>query len=374
MQPGEKVEYLPKERHQTATVRGVSECGRLVKIFKRSRTHWILAEKLKPLNKTNETKKRTESESTVDAATEREGAGSAQSENRNQGNAQPEHTEGAHHNPVRQTEKTYSTREQAPISPQSELREGSGRMEANPELHRSPDAGRERKPDMPTRGPRVQRRSPHSRKERTVAYGQQGMEGAVPEGARLGGRKPRARQNDRTAVPERRVGKTVPAKPNATILDACCGSKMVWFDRQDERAVFADKRKESHVLKDKSSSGGSRTLDINPDIQADFTDLPFEDGTFALVVFDPPHLVRNGKKGWLAKKYGKLEGDWKEDLRKGFAECFRVLKPEGTLIFKWNEHEVPVSQILALTPEKPLFGNRSGKALKTHWIAFQKAP
>lgn len=156
------------------------------------------------------------------------------------------------------------------------------------------------------------------------------------------------------------------------VLDACCGSRMFWFDREDKRAIFVDKRRETHVLPDKSSSGGSRTLTINPDLQADFTALPFSDDLFSLVVFDPPHLVRNGKKGWLAKKYGKLEGDWKEELRQGFKECFRVLKSEGTLIFKWNEHEVPVSQILALTPHEPLFGNRCGRTSKSHWIVFMK--
>ena len=51
---------------------------------------------------------------------------------------------------------------------------------------------------------------------------------------------------------------------------------------------------------------------------------------------------------------------------------FRVLRPEGTLIFKWCEYEVPVREVLALTPEKPLFGHQSGKLGKTHWIAFLK--
>jgi SAM-dependent methyltransferase len=156
------------------------------------------------------------------------------------------------------------------------------------------------------------------------------------------------------------------------VLDACCGSRMFWFDRRDNRAVFVDKRRETHVLTDKSSRGGSRVLEVNPDLIADFTALPFPDGQFAMVVFDPPHLVRNGKSGWMAKKYGKLEGDWRAELRAGFAECFRVLKPEGTLIFKWNENDIPVSQILALTPERPLIGNRGGKALKSHWIVFLK--
>lgn len=157
-----------------------------------------------------------------------------------------------------------------------------------------------------------------------------------------------------------------------SVLDACCGSRMFWFDRADDRAVFVDKRRETHILPDISSTGGSRTLNISPDIQADFTALPFPSDTFSLVVFDPPHLVRNGKGGWLAKKYGKLEGDWREELKRGFAECFRVLKADGTLIFKWNENDVPVSQILALTPERPLIGNRCGKSAKSHWIVFMK--
>jgi len=133
-----------------------------------------------------------------------------------------------------------------------------------------------------------------------------------------------------------------------------------------------DKRRERHTLTDSSSKGGSRELIVDPDLQADFTDLPFADGQFSLVVFDPPHLMRNGRRGWLAKKYGKLEGDWKQELSRGFKECFRVLREEGTLIFKWNEHEVPVSQVLALTDAKPLFGNRCGKTAKSHWIVFIK--
>lgn len=159
---------------------------------------------------------------------------------------------------------------------------------------------------------------------------------------------------------------------NRPVLDACCGSRMFWFDRSDERAVFGDIRSERHSLKDKSSKGGSRELIIDPDQQIDFRALPFEAGSFHLVVFDPPHLVRNGVTGWLAKKYGKLEGDWREDIRAGFAEFFRVLKPHGTLIFKWNEEDVKVSEILKLTDAKPLFGNRCGKTAKSHWIVFMK--
>jgi len=156
------------------------------------------------------------------------------------------------------------------------------------------------------------------------------------------------------------------------VLDACCGSRMFWFDRQHPDALYVDQRSETHILTDSSSKGGSRNLVIAPDIQADFTDLPFADGTFALVAFDPPHLVGNGATGWLAKKYGKLGAGWREDLRAGFSECFRVLRPDGVLVFKWNEHEIPVREVLALTPQQPLFGNRCGKTAKSHWLVFMK--
>lgn len=157
------------------------------------------------------------------------------------------------------------------------------------------------------------------------------------------------------------------------VLDPCCGSRMFWFDRADERALFGDIRREEHSLKDKSSTGGARQLIIAPDVDLDFRRLPFEDETFHLVVFDPPHLITNGKNGWLAKKYGSLDASWQSDLAAGFSECFRVLRPFGTLIFKWNEHEVKVSEILKLTHEKPLFGNRCGRTAKSHWIVFMKS-
>lgn len=39
-----------------------------------------------------------------------------------------------------------------------------------------------------------------------------------------------------------------------------------------------------------------------------------------------PHLTQAGEKSWLALKYGRLTDNWREMLKKGFAECFRCLK------------------------------------------------
>jgi SAM-dependent methyltransferase len=109
----------------------------------------------------------------------------------------------------------------------------------------------------------------------------------------------------------------------------------------------------------------------NPDQVADFTAMPFADETFSLVVFDPPHVQRKEALGILTRRYGHLTGDWREMLRKGFSECFRVLKPNGVLVFKWAESQFRVAEILKLTPAKPLFGHHTSKT--THWAVFIKA-
>ena len=153
------------------------------------------------------------------------------------------------------------------------------------------------------------------------------------------------------------------AQKQANILDVCCGSKMFWYDKQNTHTCYVDNRSVSEVLCD------GRKLEIKPDLLADFRNLPFADNCFSLVVFDPPHLKRAGKTSWLAQKYGVLPKDWELFLAQGFAECFRVLKPFGTLVFKWNSDQIPFSRVIKLAPEPPVFGDRRGK---TRWTIFVK--
>jgi len=150
------------------------------------------------------------------------------------------------------------------------------------------------------------------------------------------------------------------------ILDPCCGAKMFWFDKNHPDVIYGDIRKETIHLPD-------QTLIIDPDQIMDFKELPFPDKKFKLVVFDPPHLKWPGKNGWMVKKYGKLDkNNWQSEIKQGFSECFRVLDDFGVLIFKWSEHDIKVSEILKCTPYKPLFGHKSGKSMKTHWLCFMK--
>jgi hypothetical protein len=150
------------------------------------------------------------------------------------------------------------------------------------------------------------------------------------------------------------------------ILDPACGAKMFWFDKDNADVIFGDVRSETHTLCD------GRALSVRPDVQMSYSALPFRSGQFEMVVFDPPHLVNVGASSWMAKKYGRLLSGWEAELTAGFAECFRVLQTGGTLIFKWNEIQVPVSNVIKLAGASPLFGHKSGKNSKTHWLCFVK--
>ncbi len=150
------------------------------------------------------------------------------------------------------------------------------------------------------------------------------------------------------------------------ILDATCGSRMMWFDKSHPDVVYADKRTESMVLCD------GRTLSVSPDVECDFTALPFPDFSFKLVVFDPPHLVKLGKGSYMAAKYGVLLPTWETDIRAGFDECMRVLESGGVLVFKWNENQIKINKVIDVIGRAPLFGHPSGKHGQTIWMTFMK--
>src|SRR5690242_2325814 len=100
------------------------------------------------------------------------------------------------------------------------------------------------------------------------------------------------------------------------ILDACCGGRMWWWDKAHPLAVYMDSREAP-----RGSVDVRPNFEVAPDVLGDFRDMPFEDESFRLVVFDPPHLVRTEPStSYLRTKYGALthEGE-QDDLRRGFA-------------------------------------------------------
>lgn len=156
------------------------------------------------------------------------------------------------------------------------------------------------------------------------------------------------------------------------ILDATCGSRSIWFNKHHPNAVYCDKREEDIVLCFGKAHTSPHHLNVRPDIICDFTALPFPDNSFSLVVFDPPHLIKAKETAWLVKKYGKLDNEWPKMIHDGFKECMRVLKPDGVLVFKWSEYDIPAAAVWKAIGEKPLFGHHSGKKSTTFWGCFMK--
>lgn len=152
------------------------------------------------------------------------------------------------------------------------------------------------------------------------------------------------------------------------ILDPASSTRSFYFDKEDDRVLFGDIRaKETHLLTN------NQTIHIEPDEVMDFREIPYPDESFQCVIFDPPHRIKLKAESDFIKKYGSLEREsWQEDIGNGFAECFRVLKVNSTLIFKWSEVSIPLREVLKLTPYKPVLGHPSGKRMGTHWVLFIK--
>lgn len=161
------------------------------------------------------------------------------------------------------------------------------------------------------------------------------------------------------------------------ILDVTCGDRTIWFQKHEPHTVYCDKRREEWdgmfgKALNKDGKQKRRHLVIDPDIQCDFTALPFEDEQFSLVVFDPPHIANLGESSWMRKSYGTLDDNWQKLIHDGFRECMRVLKPDGVLVFKWSDISYSTREVINAIGQEPLFGHRSGKKMNTHWMCFMK--
>jgi SAM-dependent methyltransferase len=135
------------------------------------------------------------------------------------------------------------------------------------------------------------------------------------------------------------------------------------WDKDNPLVLFHDIRE---VAPEKLSNG--QIFSVRPDKLGDYRALDFPDETFSLIVFDPPHTTC-GDKSFLYKRYGTLLPTWETDLRAGFAELFRVLKPGGTLVFKWCDIRIPFEKVLACSPLPPVITHTT-RAQGKSWTYF----
>lgn len=160
------------------------------------------------------------------------------------------------------------------------------------------------------------------------------------------------------------------------ILDVTCGARSIWFQKEQENTIFTDIRKEPEGFDPHRPK-----TEVCPDMVMDYRDLSFPDESFNLVVWDPPHFKDLCKKSWICKRYGSLNSEtWQTDLKRGYQQIMRVLKPTGVLIMKWSntkeksKRSISLKEMLKILPDRPLFGHTTGSNSQTNWICFMKIP
>jgi SAM-dependent methyltransferase len=149
------------------------------------------------------------------------------------------------------------------------------------------------------------------------------------------------------------------------VLDATAGYRMMHMNKKNPNVLYIDQR-----------------FEVKPDEVQDFRKLPYPDESFQLIIFDPPHLKddHHDPKIKLNSDYGLLISEtWQSDLKKGFAELWRVLKVNGVLVFKWNDHDIRCKHVLTLFPVEPIIGQVANGDRKLHksrsctvWFTFMK--
>lgn len=162
------------------------------------------------------------------------------------------------------------------------------------------------------------------------------------------------------------------------ILDATCGFRGIWFQKNHPFVTFMDKRNEVVDSKTKGVKFKSRRRwKIKPDVVSEWKNAPFPDEYFDMIIFDPPHKIVNTKRelGAIEKEYGCFYGNgWKKEIKEGVDKLFKILKPEGVFVFKWSDSNIDVNKILKLFPYKPMFGSNTKSKGHTanFWIVFIK--
>jgi hypothetical protein len=158
------------------------------------------------------------------------------------------------------------------------------------------------------------------------------------------------------------------------ILDACCGTKMFWTNKNHPNVLYMDIREE-----EKGFIEQQQNLSIKPDVIGDFTNLPDEvrKNKYKLIIWDVPHFVKRKITGIMLKKFGCLSPEtWQSDINKGFKELWNVLDDYGVLLFKFSDYHIKFNDILNCISEKPLVFNRmnSKGGTECKWFCFMKIP
>lgn len=141
------------------------------------------------------------------------------------------------------------------------------------------------------------------------------------------------------------------------ILDANAANRTMWTFKDWEECIYTDMEKK---------------LTVKPTIFCDHRAMPFKDGVFTSIFFDPPHFYNDkgsfysipDKETFMKKwqGYGEIPRYYGGDKYKtqmallryivdALKEFYRIMTPDGLLWLKWNETFVTLNTL------RPLFDN-----------------
>jgi len=117
-------------------------------------------------------------------------------------------------------------------------------------------------------------------------------------------------------------------------LDATAGYRMMWPTKQMEGWVYLDKRPE-----------------VKPDLVAMWSNLPFRDNVFEVIMFDPPHLIDRGGMGKIIQKMREKYTTWsrRKDVAPTIFKAAKEFSRVGNiLILKWYDDKVSLWQLYSV--------------------------
>jgi SAM-dependent methyltransferase len=154
-----------------------------------------------------------------------------------------------------------------------------------------------------------------------------------------------------------------PAKAKAEPEERYSPLASIWHGEDDElleRMLDFYPRKKPRKILDATINGGRfwrnskrpvTGMDIDPrhkpDILADNTNMPLDDGSYDVIVYDPPHIPNQGKDHQkdFGKRFGLVLRSSKENqytfthtFPPFVREAYRVLKDEGILLAKITDY------------------------------------
>lgn len=145
------------------------------------------------------------------------------------------------------------------------------------------------------------------------------------------------------------------------ILDATCGTRIMWENKHDPDTVYLDVRPE-----------------VKPDIIGSICNTPFANNTFDLVIFDPPHK-NLGATSTMTWRYGHFStAQIMYTLVAGFHEISRILKEDGLCLFKWSDGNIDLNRALRQQPlnlsvlviQRVSYHTKSGN--QCYWVTMIK--